>query len=457
MASFTVTNLLNSGAGSLRQAIVDANTLIGVDTIVFASDLSGVIDLTSGELLITDSVAINGPGANLLTIDAQQMSRVFTIDDGNDSNLLNVTLSGLTLTGGRVFNDVSDPSTVGGGGVLSHENLTIHDSLITSNSIDSVVASGGGVYSRYGNLTVDNSTISDNASRGSDGGFGGGVYHRDGNLIISNSRISDNSSSGDSSDGGGINSDGNLTTIENSAISGNSTDGRGANGGGVYSQDVSLTINNSILSGNSSRGFSASGGGIDSDGNLTINQSLLYSNSALGELAFGGGVDAYELTISNAILSGNSIDGTYVAEGGGIRVDSLLTMDRSIVANNIASSEFGDPSGSDIFVGSTGSVAGGDNLIGIGDNSGFIDGVNGNQVGSDTLVNPLFGFLQENSGLTQTSALLSDSSAIDSNVGRAGIGSIPQAPKAVPEPTSLISLALVITLLSCRLIKHRLV
>lgn len=61
-ATFTVTSLNDSGAGSLRKAVLDANAAPGNDTIAFQSGLTGTIVLTSGEIAITDRVAINGPG-----------------------------------------------------------------------------------------------------------------------------------------------------------------------------------------------------------------------------------------------------------------------------------------------------------------------------------------------------------------------------------------------------------
>ena len=93
--------------------------------------------LTQGELKITDSLTINGPGANLLTIDASgndptpdvnngDGSRVFNIDDGNDANLLDVSISGLTLTGGDVSGD--------GGAIFTRENLAVTASTIRGNS-----------------------------------------------------------------------------------------------------------------------------------------------------------------------------------------------------------------------------------------------------------------------------------------------------------------------------------
>jgi hypothetical protein len=60
-ATFTVTNNADSGAGSLRQAIDDANAAAGADTIVFAIG-SGpqTINIIIGRLSITDSVLIDG-------------------------------------------------------------------------------------------------------------------------------------------------------------------------------------------------------------------------------------------------------------------------------------------------------------------------------------------------------------------------------------------------------------
>ncbi|MGB3511874.1 MAG: hypothetical protein WBA93_22085, partial [Microcoleaceae cyanobacterium] len=71
MATFTVTNLFDSGSGSLRQAIVDANaTFFNPDEIIFDPGLSGgTINITS-ELAITDSLEIFGLGSEFLTIDA---------------------------------------------------------------------------------------------------------------------------------------------------------------------------------------------------------------------------------------------------------------------------------------------------------------------------------------------------------------------------------------------------
>jgi hypothetical protein len=63
--NITVTNTNDSGPGSLRQALADAND---GDTINFA--VTGTIGLTSGELAVDKSITISGPGPTLLAVSA---------------------------------------------------------------------------------------------------------------------------------------------------------------------------------------------------------------------------------------------------------------------------------------------------------------------------------------------------------------------------------------------------
>src|SRR5260370_145934 len=96
-STFTVLNLADSGAGSLRQAVLDANAQPGADVIRFAHGLHGTITLTSGQLSITDDLTIDGPGENRLTVSGNDASRVFDIT-AKDAT---VTIAGLTIAHGR--------------------------------------------------------------------------------------------------------------------------------------------------------------------------------------------------------------------------------------------------------------------------------------------------------------------------------------------------------------------
>src|SRR6267154_6471655 len=70
----TVTNTNDGGPGSLRQALADAND---GDTITFA--VTGIIGLTSGELVINRNITISGPGANLLAVSRPANAAPFRI------------------------------------------------------------------------------------------------------------------------------------------------------------------------------------------------------------------------------------------------------------------------------------------------------------------------------------------------------------------------------------------
>ncbi len=116
-STLTVSNTNDSGSGSLRQALSDANAAPDEDTIAFDSAVfasARTITLSTGELPITQSISIVGPGARLLTISGNSASRVFNVSSGTTA-----TISGLTITGGYVAYSVSGSiATPGiGGGI----------------------------------------------------------------------------------------------------------------------------------------------------------------------------------------------------------------------------------------------------------------------------------------------------------------------------------------------------
>jgi hypothetical protein len=183
-------------------------------------------------------------------------------------------------------------------------------------------ALGGGILNNGGAITLDNV-----------GGLaqGAGLYAAGGSVTVASSSIASNLATGGdggfdgsqgSAQGGGFYSSG-RPTVTNSTLSDNSTVsnnfgffGQPGGGGGIYNVADTLTISNSVLSGNSVHLsgvliYNGGGGGIYNGGGLTVTNSTLSGNSA----TYGGGIDNVgTLTISNSILSGNSA--TY--SGGGI-------------------------------------------------------------------------------------------------------------------------------------------
>jgi hypothetical protein len=118
-ASFTVTNLNESGAGSLRQALADAKAAVGDDTISFEDGLTGTITVAS-QLVIDSNVIIQGPGAELLTISGGNTTRVFLVKDG-----VTATIDGLAISDGSADN--------GGGIHVASSTLNVTNSVFTGN------------------------------------------------------------------------------------------------------------------------------------------------------------------------------------------------------------------------------------------------------------------------------------------------------------------------------------
>ena len=265
-AEFVVTNLNDSGEGSLRDAIDQANMTSGPDIITFQDELTGTILLTSGELLITDDLTISGPGIFSINVSGNHQSRVFEINSG-----ITVDISGLTI---------SDSS---GSGILNSGALSLNNVVLSGNAGGD---SGGGIYNN-GNLTITNSTLSGNSAIN----VGGGIYNI-GTLTISNSTLSGNSSNVAA---GGIFNAGNLT-ITNATVSGNSS----TDGGGIYNI-VTANISFTTVSGNSA---SKRGGGIFNNINATIN----IKNSIVANSTSGG--DCYNNGTINASGVNFTTDGT---------------------------------------------------------------------------------------------------------------------------------------------------
>src|SRR5947207_3129344 len=162
-----VTTNADSGAGSLRQAIIDAcdGSTISFDMLQVVSPIT----LTTGQLLIDKSLTITGPGANVLTTSGNNATRVFKTAPGKT-----ITIADLTITGGNPSG--SFPNNQGGGVWNDNANLTL---LRCAVSLNNASGDGGGVSNR-GFLTVDESIFSGNTSSG----FGCGIANF-GKLTIS--------------------------------------------------------------------------------------------------------------------------------------------------------------------------------------------------------------------------------------------------------------------------------
>jgi hypothetical protein len=292
LSTLTVTSAADSGGGSLRADIAAAHS---GDTIVFAPSLVGkTITLTSGELVVSKSLTIQGPGAGQLAISGGNVWGVFEMIGLHT----NVTLSGLTITqgragsGGGIFNNATltvsgstfqgNQSIVFGGGIWNVGTLTVSDSTFFANH----GPDGGGIYNR-GTATLTNCTFSNNSA-----GYGGGMLIGGGTATLTNCTFSNNSAS----QGGGIDVvSGGILNLTNTIVAGNTATTAGLDiYGAVTTADHNLVgdatgstglvngVNGNIVGGNGNPVINALLGPLQNNGGPTQTMALLPGSRAIG-------------------------------------------------------------------------------------------------------------------------------------------------------------------------------
>jgi fibronectin-binding autotransporter adhesin len=356
------------GLVTLREALQAANTNTAVydapagsatetDVITFAPSLftdgthpvPRTITLGGTQLQITDTAAgtnIQGPGDDLLTIDANDRSRVFYVGAG-----VVASISDVTITGGWARNvDPTTSACTSGGGVYNLGVLTMARCTVADNAGEDDLSFGepffsygGGIWSS-GTLSLLDSHVKDNSAT-----FGGGFWSA-GTSIVMDSRFEGNLAS---TEGGGLYGNG---VIIHSSIVGNSSRGRGGglywsgsitdtditqnysgtDGGGVYG---SGTITNSTISDNWAESY---GGGISSrDGSTVSIAGCDVFNNHAG--LCGGGI--YTTSISSGYsakltITGSTISGNTASEGAGIykyyRQDGEFRATNCMILGNVA-------------------------------------------------------------------------------------------------------------------------
>jgi hypothetical protein len=280
-ATTTVTNIADSGPGSLRQALIDAQN---GDTIVFNLSLPATITLTIGELALNRNITVTGPGANLLTVSRAPNAtdfRVFHVTPGHT-----VAIQGLTISNGvaQQFQN--------GGGILNEDSaLSVINCIVSGNSSSST---GGGICNsslantNSASLRLESSTLNANHA----GDYGGGIANLTGKnpttVNINNSTVSANI--GEFAGGGIYNQAGSvqgtaLVTLSNSTLAENTTQ---LHGGGIANTRIgnpaaTVEIGNTILK------TGASGANISSSNATVISNGHNLSNDDAAGLLSGPG------------------------------------------------------------------------------------------------------------------------------------------------------------------------
>jgi CSLREA domain-containing protein len=146
---------------TLRAAIMEANALAGADTIIvpagtYTLSLPGANEdlAETGDLDITSTIIIQGAGADVTTVDAGGLDRVFDVIGGGDA-----TLQGLRITGGTTAGE--------GGGIQSLGTLLVERSAVVGNTGNF----GGGIFSSGDSVSITDTAISGNIAFDAGGAY----------------------------------------------------------------------------------------------------------------------------------------------------------------------------------------------------------------------------------------------------------------------------------------------
>jgi predicted outer membrane repeat protein len=245
-----VTNNANSGIGTLRQAVIDANTN---DTIIFADSITTIY--FSEVINIDKNITISGNKTNNTTFQ----NAATWVNNGSSKRYLvikagaKVTLNNLTLK--------DNVGSCSGGAINNVGNLTVNECIFSNNQ----AYDAGGAIVSFGILTVTNCLFTNNvAPRGSGG------------AIIC----------------------GEIATITNSLFIGNRANGNEGGAVRVSSESgATVSISNCTFTGN----IASYGGAISNWGTATLCNNIIWNNNN------GGAHDVYTGSNRNTIAYHNLI------------------------------------------------------------------------------------------------------------------------------------------------------
>ena len=390
-ATLTVTNLNDTGAGSLRDTCAAAGS---GDDIVFQTGLVGSISFMSEINLGTKALTItgndNGAGGPAITLNALASTRLL-------NTLAPLTVNKLAFTNGAA------PGSRGGAIQVGDGTLTCIDCTFGGNS----ALRGGAISTLSGAASTINCTgctFTANAVTGS-GIEGGAIF---GNFVTcTNCRFHNQDSLASSGHciGGAIYAE--SATCTSCTFTNNQIEADNDNtvrGGAIWAA-TSVTCTACTFADNTCQCGGASalvtGGAIRSDGSVNCTGCTFSANAAIGQptVTAGGAIVGFDVVCTDCTFAGN-----VAAQGRCFFVFTTLSITNCIVADSGTSSMFG---GAGVF------SSGGYNIC-----TALAAGVAWlNATGDQPGTNPLLGPLQDNGGPVHTMLPAFNSPAIDQGGG----------------------------------------
>lgn len=290
-------------------------TINVVGNIALTSSLSGIDNTTAGTVF-----ELNGGN---FTVDGQDTVGLRPFSVFTDTTVI---FKDVTITGGNIDSITGTlRNQTSGAALINYGNLTLNNVTVTENSSEDW---GGGIFSEEtSTLTLIDSEISNNTA----GEDGGGIQNF-GDMTITNSLIKGNSAVRFS---GGIGIDAPLKTvsISNTSIVSNTS----RDGGGIYNRNAATIVSGSIITGNIANDR---GGGIFNNrpvAVMTVTNTIIDNNFAR---ISGGGVHnnlEATLTVLNSSIANNSVNTNEnsIEGGGGLRNDrGKVAMQNTTVSGN---------------------------------------------------------------------------------------------------------------------------
>lgn len=339
----------DAGAGTLRQALLDANANgPGVDDVLISG--FGNILLTGVLPTLTGSTNLVGPGAGNITITraggAPEFGLISAVGPNQPSPPIHLGISGLTLSNGR-------DSGANGGGAIDANQAELHLTEVEVINGVGTAESAGGVSLFFADGVVQNSTFANNA------GTSGGALHFEGRN--NRLRVEQGTFSGNTAESGAAvhvvaNADNGPAAqaqleLLSSTLAGNTATSLG---GAIFAVGrngnpeaiAAVTLRNSLLTSNGTTAnaalfapnFTSQGFNLSNIALPQLNQAsdLSPASAALGALANNGGP-----VRTLAPLGGNA------ALDAGITINALFDargLPRQVDLASIANSDFGDTS-----------------------------------------------------------------------------------------------------------------